>query len=141
MRQEIQDRGYLNKEQLFQVVKWKSPRSSGHVHRISNEYVKEVTSFSFAAKTERYRNESLTILDGISWPTASALLHLFHADPYPILDYRALWSLRIDVPKQYKFHFWKSCFTYCRRLAKERNVTMRTLDRALWQYSKENQKA
>ena len=92
-----------------------------------------------ATEDERARIQSLTLLDGVSWPTASVILYLFHRDPYPILDFRALWSLSLDVPVQYRFDFWLPYVRCCRDLAQRANVDMRTLDRALWQYSKENQ--
>ena len=75
----------------------------------------------------------------MSWPTASVILHLFHRDPYPILDYRALWSVSLEVPGQYTFSFWWSYVEFCRSLAASAELDMRTLDRALWQFSKENQ--
>jgi len=56
------------------------------------------------------------------------------------LDFRALWSLGLSEPKQYDFQFWWTYAQFCRKLAVESNVTMRILDRALWQFSKENQK-
>ena len=140
LRKQIQSKGHLNKEQLQLVARWKSPRSAGHVKKNSNEYVEEVTLFAFSAKDERSRIESLTILDGVSWPTASVLLHLFHKEPYPILDFRALWSAGLEVPKQYNFSFWKLYVAFCRDIADKNRVSMRILDRALWQYSKENQK-
>ena len=59
---------------------------------------------------------------------------------YPILDFRALWSVTLEVPKQYGFSFWWPYVEYCRRdLVSSSDVRMRILDRALWQYSKENQ--
>ena len=140
LRKEILSTGNLDKEQLQMVAKWKSPRSAGHVNKNSNGYVEEVTSFAFSAKDERSRIEVLTILDGVSWPTASVLLHLFHADNYPILDFRAIWSARSGVPKQYDYLFWKSYVAFCREIAEKNNISMRILDRAMWQYSKENQK-
>ena len=79
------------------------------------------------------------LLDGVNWPTASVLLHFGARDPYPILDFRALWSLQVSVPKQYGFEFWWAYSECCRVLAKKHKVSMRTLDRALWQYSKEKQ--
>jgi hypothetical protein len=72
-------------------------------------------------------------------PTASVLLHLAR-QTYPIIDYRALWSLGIDPPPAYySFEFWWKYTRACRSLADEAGVSMRTLDRALWQYSKELQ--
>ena len=70
---------------------------------------------------------------------ASVILHFFHPEPYPILDYRALWSLSIDEPSYYKYNFWWEYVRICRDLAEANAVDMRTLDKAMWQYSKENQ--
>jgi len=140
LKTEVQRVGYLNKSQLRLVARWKSPRSAGNVERNDDRYVKEITSWAFSAKDERSRIQVLTLLDGVLWPTASVVLHLFHKDSYPILDFRALWSVGSDVPKQYSFSFWWPYVLFCRELAQRNAVDMRTLDRALWQYSKENQK-
>jgi hypothetical protein len=73
----------------------------------------------------------------VSWPTASVLLHFGRADPYPILDFRALQSLGVEQPSQYTFDFWWAYVQACRRLADKHGVDMRTFDRALWQWSAE----
>jgi hypothetical protein len=67
------------------------------------------------------------------------LARVFHRDPYPILDFRALWSVSLDTPKQYSFDFWWPYVEFCRGVAGSAGVDLRTLDRALWQYSHENQ--
>ncbi len=122
------------------IAKWKAPRSAGHVDKNKDKYVKEITAFAFKARDERSRIETLTILDGVSWPTASVILHLFHKEKYPILDFRALWSASTSVPPQYRFSLWWPYVTFCRDISKRNNVDMRTLDQAMWQYSKKNQK-
>ena len=87
---------------------------------------------------ERQRIEALTRLHGVDYPTASVLLHLAHRDSYPIIDFRALWSLGVETPPTaYFFTYWWAYTQACRSLAKDAGVRMRTLDRALWQYSKE----
>jgi len=141
LRPAIQNAGFLTKKQLRLTARWKAPRSAGHIERNDEEYVKEITSWSFSANEQRSRIEVLTLLDGVLWPSASVILHLFHKEPYPILDFRALWSVGLNVPKQYSFSFWWEYVEFCRTVAKRNSVDMRTLDRALWQYSKENQKA
>lgn len=138
---DVQSAGYLTKDQLRLVAKWKSPRSAGHIERNSDDYVREITKWSFSSNTERSRVEVLTILDGVRWPSATVILHLFNSGNYPILDFRALWSVSEEVPKQYDFDFWWGYVLFCRDLASRNNCDMRTLDRALWQYSKDNQKA
>jgi hypothetical protein len=140
LKEQIQKQGFINKEQLKLVAYWKAPRSAGHVGKNEDGYIQDITSFALSSKNERSRIEVLTILDGVSWPTASVLLHLFHRDPYPILDFRALWSAGLEVPKLYNFEFWLPYVFFCRGIAHRNNVSMRDLDRAMWQYSKENQK-
>lgn len=139
LRDEVQRAGYLTQSHLKQVARWKSPRSAPHVERNSSRYVEEVSRFAFSTSDERARVESLTLLDGVSWPTASVILHLFHRDDYPILDFRALWSVNSSPPNQYDFEFWMPYVQFCRKVASRNGVSMRTLDRALWQFSKANQ--
>ena len=83
LQNEIRLKKHIDKDQLKLVAKWKSKRSAGHIEKNSNNYVEEITSFAFSTNNERSRIEALTLLDGISWPTASAILHLFHNAPYP----------------------------------------------------------
>lgn len=141
LRPTVLARGYLLKEELAMLARWKAPRSAGHVQDNTDDYVEEVTRFALSAMTERARVQLLTNLDGVLFPTASVILHFFHKDPYPIIDIRALWSVSLDAPAstQYKFDFWWSYVEFCRKAAKDAGVDMRTLDRALWQFSKENQ--
>jgi len=137
---EVRQRQFLTKHQLRAVAAWKSPRSAGYMERNRPQYVREITAIALKAVSERARIESLTLLDGVSWPTASVILHFFHRRRYPILDFRALWSVGLEPPVQYGFNFWWIYVQYCRALARESRVDMRTLDRALWQYSKERQR-
>ena len=133
----VKKRGYLRKKDLEQLAYWKSSRSSGRVKRNDGSYVKAVTQFALKTSDERARIEVLTSLDGVGWPTASSILHFFHRSPYPILDFRALESLSVEVPR-YTFSFWWDYVDFCRKLSRRAKVDMRTLDRALWQFSKEN---
>ena len=138
LKPKVQKRGYLTKNELQKVAYWKSPRSSGHVEKNNPDYIKDITACAFSAKSERARIRVLSCLDGVGLPTASAILHLFHKDMYPILDFRAVWSIGVES-YDYSFSFWWDYVTFCRELANRNDLDMRTLDRALWQYSKENQ--
>ena len=139
MASSIRKKGWLTKPQLDAVVRWKSPRNIGRAAANPEVFLKEVSGFALASTDERARISSLTLLDGVQWPTASVILHLFHREPYPILDFRALWSISTEVPSQYSFDFWQAYTDFCRKTAGEAGMTMRNLDRALWQYSKDNQ--
>ncbi len=135
----VQERGYLTMVELQAVSLWKAPRIARHVSENEDSFVRDVTATALRASDERLRIEVLTLLDGVQWPMASVILHLFHTEPYPMLDYRALWSVGLVKPTLYRFSLWWVYVTFCRQLAKLHSVEMRLLDQALWQYSKENQ--
>ena len=136
LKPKVQKYGCLDREELFRLARWKSPRRAGDICKNDPNYGKEITSWAFTATNERSRIEVLTLLDGIAWPIASAILHLFHEDRYPILDVLALRSVGLKKPKQYSFSFWQKYVCFCRDVACRNQVDMRTLDRALWQYAK-----
>ncbi len=50
-----------------------------------------------------------------------------------------LWSLGHAKPPAYTVDFWLAYTRFMRDLAVASGLSMRELDRALWQYSKENQ--
>ena len=135
----IRKMGYLRKPDFIRLCRWKTPRSRRHVRKNSDAFIRAVTATAFSSADERLRIEVLTLLDGVDWPTASVILHFGHRDPYPILDVRAVWSLGIDKPPKYDFRFWQAYTRFCRTLSKKSSRSLGTLDRALWQYSKENQ--
>jgi len=136
----IRGADFIEKDDFLALCKWKSPRSINHCKKNKPDFIKEVSRVAFHTRNEHLRIEILTLLEGVSWPTASVLLHFCHKDPYPIMDFRALWSLGIDdPPNTYTFDFWWEYTRYCRALSKSTGVSMRDLDKALWQYSKEYQ--
>ena len=136
----VKERGYLEKDEFLAICYWKTPRTRPRCESNLESMIHEVTGLALASEDEQFRIEALTLLKGVSWPTASVILHFCHRDPYPILDYRALWSCTSKVPNQYDFPFWKDYVKFCRQIATEAQVSMRVLDRALWQYSNERQR-
>jgi hypothetical protein len=131
--------GFLTSEEFLELRKWKTPRSRKLCERNSGDLIREATGIALSAHCEELRIGTLLVLNGVSWPTASVILHFWHKDPYPILDLRALWSIGWDEPSTYTFDFWLKYTEFCRKMTKRNNVRMRILDRALWQYSSENQ--
>ena len=138
--QKARKQGYLKKSQLLEFFNWKTGgRGRSRLEKNPDSYVEEVTGISFTTKDERVQIEILTLLDGVQWPVASTILHFVFPQKYPILDFRALWSLGIEKVPSFNYQFWKKYTDYCNRIARSNDVDMRTLDRALWQYSKEHQ--
>jgi hypothetical protein len=140
LRPAAQLQRHITRAQLLQICRWKSPRSAAKAEINDDPYVREITSVSFSTQSERLRIEALTLLTGVSWPIASTVLHFGDSEEYPILDVRALWSLGIrDEPTAYRFQLWEEYVQECRRIAREAGVSVRTLDKALWQYAKAHQ--
>lgn len=131
--------GYLTRAQLLKVGDWKAPRITEHLKKNSEELVRETTRIALTTPVEALRICVPQILAGVGFPMASVILHFFHKDEYPVLDFRALWSLSMPVPNDYSIQFWMQYVETCRAIAAKANVDMRTLDRALWQYSNEHQ--
>jgi hypothetical protein len=134
--------GYFSKADFVALCRWKSPRIVPRCEENTEELVQEVTETALNARCEELRIKAPTLLRGVHWPVASVILHFAHRQPYPIIDFRALWSLGWDLGGQrdFNFEFWWVYVEFCRKTATDCGVSMRVLDRALWQYSKEHQK-
>lgn len=133
-------RGYLTRDEFLRLCRWKTPRSQSRCAANDPDFVQEVTRLALSVVHEELKIGVLLLLKGVSWPTASVILHFCDRGQYPILDYRALWSLSTAPPAQYTFPFWWAYTDFMRRLHERSGLPMRVLDRALWQYSKEAQR-
>ncbi len=152
-------RRYLKRREFQAICCWKSPRPKQLYAENSDGFVEAVTLTALSTPSEQLRIQVLTLLSGVGWPVASAILHWTHRKSYPILDFRALWSLGWSQnpdkpgfiydfddwppaeersPFVYDLDHWWAYTLYCRRLRQEAGVAMRDLDRALWQYAREN---
>lgn len=137
----VRRQGYLTREQFLGIAEWKTARSRPRCERNEEEFVREVTRASLATTDERFKIHALRLLEGVEWPTASVILHFCDRGRYPILDVRALWSSGLDGSPSHSFRLWTRYTEFLRGVADRAGVSMRTLDKALWQYSKERQGA
>ena len=130
--------GHYTREQFLVVCAWKTPRSRPRVAANDEAAVRVATGAALAATDERVRMEALLALSGVGVPTASTLLYFAEPDRYPILDVRALESLGQPVNRStYPVAYWLEYLAACRALADAHGVGLRTLDKALWQHSRE----
>jgi hypothetical protein len=130
-------RGYYRRREFLVVCAWKTPRSAPRVALNSESAVRAATRRALAESDEAGRMLALLSLSGVGVPTASTLLYFAFPALYPILDVRALESLGVKPRSQYPISFWLGYLEACRALAAESGVSIRTLDKALWQWSKE----
>jgi hypothetical protein len=139
--------GFYTRDDFLIICEWKTRgRPRRHYQRNSEEEVRRQSAIALTSADESTRIWALDVLPGLALRTATALLH-FASDPcrpaasgnsYPIIDVRALWSLGCEKYRE-TFELWWSYVQTCRALAIECRVSMRDLDRALWEYSFETQ--
>jgi len=130
-------RGYYTRRELIEVCAWKTPRSRALVASNSRQMVVSRTRRALSATDESERITPLLELHGVGVPTASTLLYVAFPADYPILDVRALESLGVKGRSTYPVSFWLQYLDACRELARVHSVSIRTLDKALWQHSRE----
>ena len=133
-------RGYLLRSEFLALCRWKTPRSQPRCARNRDAYIREVTRIALSTRNEELKIRVLLVLDGVSWPTASVILHFCDRGRYPILDVRALWSVGLRRLPAYSFPLWWEYTRFIRNISNRTGLSMRTVDRALWQYSKERQR-
>lgn len=135
----LKNQRFLRKKDFVKIGRWKSTRPQKQYLANDERAVKEISRFSFTAKTEQAQIGVLFALKGVKYPVASAILHFAFPDRYPILDVRALWSLGWKQSYSYNFEFWISYVKKVRKISKKLGLSMRKVDKALWQFSKDNQ--
>lgn len=128
-------RGHYEPDELAAVARWKTPRSQSRIASNTADDVLDITSTALAAP-ERVQHRVLTLLVGVGVPTATALLAVVNPGRHTVLDVRSTESIR-------RLGEWDGAGGYevylqaCRRLAARLDVDLRTLDRALWRWSKD----
>jgi hypothetical protein len=124
---------------LKTIVEWKSARIAGLIEKNAPEDVAKALKFAANPRTsERSAIDTLCRLTGIGIPVASAILTMVYPTKYTVIDFRALEALGIkDGRGEDTIDYYLEYLNACRALARKHNVSLRTLDRALWQWSKE----
>ena len=137
----VRARGHYTRAEFIEICAWKTVRSRPKVAANSEPAVVDATGRALSTGDEATRISALLELIGVGVPTASTLLYFVYPRDYPILDVRALESLGVEPRSVYPVGFWLAYLDACRTLARNAGVTIRTLDKALWQHSKERARA
>lgn len=132
-------RGHLTKPEFLALCYWKTPRTQAKVKQNTPDQIQVATSLALSTDDERAKIGVLRLLQGVSWPTASVILHFCAAHPYPILDVNALWSVGIAKPV-YSYELWDAYTAFARELSGKSGLSMRDVDRALWAYCAETRR-
>jgi len=132
----------LDMSHFLDLAMWKSPRPKRHYERNSDAFVRRVTELAFQTSDDRLRLHTLTALDGVGVPVASAILHFAFPERYPIMDVRAVATLRRaglwhrDDARSFSTRGWLEYVRVMRRHSRSLQVDLRDLDKALWAFDK-----
>ena len=133
-------RGWLTEEEFLKIATWKSPRPTPRYRQNAEETIKTKSARAFATSHDLECVLTLTGLSGISVRTATAIVHLCHRDPFPLLDVWALTAFGIDrtVTERWDelgwLRIWPEYVVACRAIQCRTGHDMRTIDRALWAF-------
>lgn len=130
-------RGWFTRDEFLEVAEWKTPRIRSRAAANAAYDIEDATRLALASRDALNSIQVLRRLHGVDWAVASVFLHLAHRDPFPILDYRALEALGVGRGTPMSQRLWLDYVETTRSLARAHDVDKRTLDRALWQWSKE----
>ena len=136
----VENKGYLTKCELMEMGGWKDRFAPSNIKCNSPERIEAVTRDAFGPGNHWEKLKKLMGryegLHGVGQSIASAILHLYDRERYPIFDPHALYSIRIDKEEvEYDCSFWKEYVNFCQAKAECHGICMRTLDRALYKFS------
>ena len=132
-------RGHLTKYELYTVARWKlcvyEEEAAEPTKKNPDALIEITTRQAFTSTADWEKLMTLTQLKGVGESVASAILHLYDKEQYPILDIHALYSVGLKFKRRKSYPFWPEYIAFCRDIANRNGIDMRTLDRALWRYS------
>jgi len=123
-------------ENLKIIYTWKT-RGRGITRLLRNRPAEIADALKLAVEAEEERSAIAVLcgLHGVNVPIASAIMTAIKPDRYTVIDFRVLQALGTDTPDR-SVDFYLAYLGYCRNLVGQYGVSMRDLDRALWQWSK-----
>jgi len=141
----IRNRGYLKKEELLEIVRWKSARAIRKAEANPEDVIEKITKFAFEIDNEEVKIRVLTSLNGVSIPMASSILTIPYPEKYGVIDIRGWHTLhKLELVEYKKDVFnvkdWLLYLKIIRDLGKKYGVTPREIDKAIFMYDKINRK-
>lgn len=122
-----------------EIFRWKTKgRGISRLCSNTEAEIRDALTLATAAKTERAAMSVLRGLQGVDTPVASAFLMAIDPKRYTVIDFRALEALGYEGGDR-SVNLYLNYLNTCRELAKKHKVSLRDLDRALWQWSREQE--
>lgn len=154
----IQDRGYVYKDELLAMSRWKveGKRNDRHIKKNTDDEVESITGKALNTTDAATAASILSDLDGDRIPVASTILAMSNPYEYAIVDFRSFRALAAVVPSLVDtdcydslVEFLEAYRTYAnsptsyeyymkhvREIASTEGLTPREVDMALWTLDK-----
>jgi hypothetical protein len=130
--------GSWTQDDLEWIIRWKSQRAAGYFDDNDPELVADTVAEAVEAQGPASKIDILRELRGVEVPMASAILVFMDPEAYTVLDERA-WNtlnragfLEDSIPGHPKTADYLRYLGVCHSLSQELDISLRTLDRALW---------
>lgn len=135
----------LSRGEFLDICYWKSPRGIRRCEQNSATKIEQTTRKVFATRNEKEKIDLLTSLEGVSIPTASAILTLTDPLSYGVIDIR-VWQLLYRLgsvatnPRGQKFTFehWDHFIEILRHHAGLLKVPVRRIELTLFMYHRDH---
>ena len=144
----VREAGYFTRSEFLSMCKWKEPRERRRQHWATNteDEVRMLSAKAFGASDEARRILHLCRLRGVGIPVASAFLTLVDPEHYGVIDIR-VWQLlafyqEVDYDpdgRALQVLHWLDYLDKIRMWAGEINVSVRAIERTLFQHHREIQ--
>jgi hypothetical protein len=135
----VRRRGWFTRGEFLAMCRWKSPRALHHCRRNTPARIRAMSRALLSTRDEGRRLTLLTGLQGVSVPTASAILTLVDPRRYGVLDIR-VWQLLYAMgvvdhrPRGVGFtgEDWLTYLVTLRRAAREAGAPVRRVEYSLF---------
>lgn len=134
--------GYLDREAFLDIAEWAKTRNRSRWDANDELRVRTASAAAFAADEDDAAIAALCRLRGIGRPAATALLHWMRPDRFPALEARVVHALGEALPTGAdEIEHYGRIAQRLRTIARDHGVDLRTLERALWAWHKEQETA
>jgi len=127
---ELKNAKSLTKQQLRQVIFWKSPRNLKQ-EKNSEEDVINKTIDALSKTVDEEKIKTLCDLKGIGVAIASAILTMVNPEKYGIIDFHAWRALYKEKKESFTKKDYIKYLKEIQKTAKEENITPREIDKGL----------
>lgn len=143
LTQSIQNQKFFQRDQALRVLRWKSPRPTRYYQLNSKLDFEVITRVALKQDDDRLKIHILAALQGVRYPSASALLMIFDQNKYPVIDIRVWQQLyKFGLVKEnprgrgFTLNQWGKYLEIIRSFASDLKLSARQVEKRLFDFSR-----